>query len=511
MKRLAFVVLVIVSLTLHLASNGLAQKASQGKAPQRGGILKIIAATAPQVLGYFPEMGPNDGVAAYPAVEWIMDFTKDRKLEPFLAESVKVDEKKLTITYKLRKGIKFHDGSELTSDVVLWNIKNSMDCKRMPYADKITRIEIVDKYTYVLHLSDYHNQMLFSYNVPCNSKQAFETKGKEWVRSHPVGTGPFRLVEFKRDSHIKWERNKDYWQKGLPYLDGIEIKYIPDSVTASAMFQAKEADMWLEVGVKDQADLMKKGYVRQTGWSGAPSMLYLNVVNPKAPTANKKVREAIDYAIDRPAVAKALGFGLYEPLKMTAPKVEWGYDPGFKGRPYNPETARKLLSESGFEGTKMKILALSEGAGRNKIADMIKQYLDQAGFNTEIDIADPGRFFGSLWVSGWDDMAVFYTGLDYNYLSTFQSWFGHQPRGKLVSYQPTPEMVALSKLSIKYMKEEDQKAAARKLTRMISDDALVVPLVYAPSAVIVQPWVHTTFYLNGVMRWTCFADWLEKR
>jgi peptide/nickel transport system substrate-binding protein len=508
MKKLAIGILAFAFLILGIVADSTAQ---QNKTPQKGGILKMIAATSPQVLGYFPEMGPNDGVASYPAIEWIMEFSTKRELVPFLAESVKVDEKKLTITYKLRKGIKFHDGSELTSDVVLWNIKNSQDCKRMPYADKITKIDVVDKYTYVFHLSEYHNQMLFAYNVPAHSKQAFETKGKEWVRLHPVGTGPFKLVEFKRDSHCKWERNKEYWQKGYPLLDGIEVRYIPDPVTASSLMQAKEADIWIGASVKDQADLSKKGFIRQTGWSGAPSMLYMNIVNPKAPTSNIKIREAIEYAIDRPAMAKALGFGLYEPLKMTAPQSEWGFDPAFKGRPYDPDKAKKLLTEAGYNGTKMKILALSEGAGRNSVAETIKQYLDQVGINVEVDIADPGRFYGSLWANGWDDMALFLTGLDYNYLATFQAWFGHQPRGKLASYEPTPEMVTASKQSIKYMKVADQKEAARKLTRMISDEALVIPLVYSPSAVIAQPWAHTTFYLNGVMRWTCFADWLEKR
>jgi ABC-type transport system substrate-binding protein len=197
---------------------------------------------------------------------------------------------------------------------------------------------------------------------------------------------------------------------------------------------------------------------------------------------------------------------------MTAPEGEWGYDPNYKGRSYDPVKAKRLLSEAGYpHGLKLKLLALQEaGGGRNAAAEAIKNYLDQAGFQVDIDIADPGRFYGSLWKTGWDDMALFFTGLDLNYLATVQSWFGHNPKTPLVSLKLPPEFLALSKQAVKYGKLEDQKAVTLKLVRMVADDALIIPLFNQPAAYVIQPWVHTDYYRNGLVRWTQYSDWMEK-
>ena len=307
---------------------------------------------------------------------------------------------------------------------------------------------------------------------------------------------------------MKWERNPNYWQKGLPYLDGIEFRYVPDSVTASAILQSKQADVWWNPPVKDQADLVKKGLNRQAAWAGLPPVIYLNTANPKAVTANVKVREAIEYALDRPAMAKALGFGFFSPLKMLAPETEWGYDPAYKGRPYDPEKAKKLLSDAGYpNGCKIKLLAVTgESEGHNAVAEAIKSYLDQAGFNVDLDVADSGRYFSSVWVTGWDDMVLFFIGMDLNFLATVEFWVGHSPRTKLASFKQPPELLALSEQAVKYFKPAEQKAAAGKLVRLISDEALVIPLFFAPAAFCSQPYVHSTYYRNGFIRWTLFEN-----
>ena len=287
-----------------------------------------------------------------------MDYTSRREIKPFLAESVDINEKNPMITFHLRKGIKFHDGSDFNADAVAYNFKWLKEVKRLQYGDKVKSIEVVDPYTVRLHLTEYNNMLIHGLGwVFMWSKQALTTKSPDWLRANPVGTGPFKLVEWKRDDHIKWERNKDYWQKGRPYLDGIEIRYVPDPVTASQMMQTKQADMWMGAPVKDQADLEKKGFVRNSGYAGLPPTIFLNTTDPNKPTGKLKVREAIEYALDKPAMAKALGFGYATPLKMTAPEGEWGYDPAYKGRPYDPQKAKQLLSEAGYpNGLKLKLM-----------------------------------------------------------------------------------------------------------------------------------------------------------
>ncbi len=504
MKRLALVALIVFASAVGLVFDSFAQE------PQRGGIFKIVTPTGPAVLGYYKEMGPGDLTAAFPAIEALMDYTSRREIKPWLAESVDINEKNPSITFHLRKGVKFHDGTELNADVVAFNFKYLKDLKRLQYGEKVKSIDILGPYTVRLQLTEYNNMLVHGLGwVFMWSKQALTTKSVDWLRANPVGTGPFKLVEWKRDSHIKWERFKDYWQKGKPYLDGIEIRYIPDPVTASAMMQTKQADAWIGAPLKDQADLEKKGFVRNSGYAGLPNVIFLNTTDPNKPTGKLKVREAIDYALDKGAMAKALGFGYAKPMKMVSPEGEWGFDPAYPGRPYNPVKAKQLLTEAGYpNGLKIKIMTLETG---KDLATAIKSYMDQAGFNVDIDIADAGRFFGSWFgPAGFEDMLLGFTGLDPTYLVTFQRWYSHDPATNITSFKRSPELIALSKESIISSKEEVQKAETKKLVRMLADEADVIPLDYVPAAYLTQTYVHCNYYKEGLIRWRTADDWIAK-
>jgi len=347
--------------------------------------------------------------------------------------------------------------------------------------------------------------------APILSKAAYEARGKEWARMNLVGTGPFRLVDWKRDNYMKWERFGDYWQKGLPYMDGIDVRVIPDPVTASSLMEAKQADVWLSPPVQYQSQLGRIGMKRQAYWPGTPNFIYPNTRNAAGPLANLKVREAVEYALDKNAIARALGFGYFTPMSTIAPPGEYGYDPDYKGRGYDPEKARKLLAEAGFaKGLKLKLLAVAETGGRNQVAEALKAYLDEAGFSVDIDVADAGRFFNSLWVNGWDDLALYITGIDETYLATIQYWFGPEPRTVLQSLKMSAQFLDLCNKAQTYKKAEEQKTAARNLVRMVADDALIIPVYFVPAAYNVQPWVHMDYYRNGFPWWKVAENWMEK-
>ena len=124
------------------------------------------------------------------------------------------------------------------------------------------------------------------------SPTAFQKNGgKEWARFNCVGTGPFKQAEFKRDTLVRYEKNKDYWRKGYPLLDAIEIRWIPDPVTASMMMK-KDADAWEDVNnIKNVVQLEQKGF-KVNRVRHALGLLPSNGKEPKPPYANKKVREA---------------------------------------------------------------------------------------------------------------------------------------------------------------------------------------------------------------------------
>jgi peptide/nickel transport system substrate-binding protein len=491
------------------------QVTSPGK-PQKGGILREIWAAGPRALSYLPEMGPADEQAIMPAAEKLMDYNSDRELVPFLAESVDVAKDGKTITFTLRKGITFHDGSEFNAEAVAWNLQFLKDTKRLQYQDKLTRIEVVDNYTVRLHLWTYTNQLLYSYGwIPIFSKQAWEKAGngnpeksKEWARANIVATGPFKLGEYRRDNYLKWVRNDRYWQHGKPYLDGIEARFIPDPVTASAMMQAKEVDYWYLPPIRDVAALDKKGF--RNSYYFMPAVLFLNTKDTASKFRNLKVREAVEYALDRPAMAKALGFGYYTPLTAIVPPGQWGYDPSFAGRPYNPAKAKQLLAEAGYDaGLTIKLLSLA-APPMSDWAQAIKGYLDQAGMTVDLDLADPGRFYGSLYGTGWPDMALFASGQTANFFVTFHRQFGPDPWFNYPSFAKPPELMALAEKSLSYRNESAQKEATKQFVKIMYDEALIIPLFLMTTPAVYGPNVHVTFPgIQHITRYTA-EEWMDK-
>ncbi len=513
MKRLHIITLIVFISVLGLVLNGWAQQK-----PLYGGTLRMITNAGPRVLGYSLEQGPGDLFVLLGAVEKVVEFNDKQELVPWLAESVDLDEGNKTITITMRKGIKFHDGSDCDADAIAWNYEQQVANKRIGYLDQWKSLEVIDKYTLRIHYTGgYNNQLVMGWlwSPPVFSKEAFLKAGggdieksKEWARRNVSGTGPFKLREYRRDEDMTLDRFDDYWGP-KPYLDSLKYIFIPDSVTASAIMRAGQADMWLNTPVKDQADLEKKGLIRHSG-RGSFQCIIPNTANPQSKWRDRRLLQALEYALDKPAMAKALGFGYYTPMKMLAPKGEWGYDPAYEGRPYNPEKARQLLAEAGYpQGLKIKLLAL---IGTDDVTTAIKRYLEDVGFKVDIDIADPGRFFGSLWVKGWDDLILWGTIVLGDMLATIQINYGDQPLTRMASssYMVPPELEAMCKDARTYPDKAGQEVATRKIIRWIADQSLIIPLYVAPAAYMTQSYVHIGFLQETSFTFYFGKYWMDK-
>ena len=480
--------------------------------PVSGGVLKLVHNVLPADVGYWPLMGPTDEGGIFPGVERIMKFAPGRVLEPDLAVSVVEDPDALTITVELNKGVMFHDGTELTASVAKWNYDLGAEGGKLQFADAIKEFEIVDDYNYVIHLNYWHNQLLQSLGwVPMFSQAAYEANGgQEWAMTHLVGTGPFILTEYDPAQKLVWEKNPNYWREGQPYLDGIETSLIPDPATASAIFESGQADIWQTPDAQAQSDLASKGYKLQSGWAGFQWHLMPNTVDPASPLNDIKVREALEYALDKPAIGQAVGYGLYVPLYEVSPPGEWGSGAAATLREYDPEKAKQLLVDAGYpDGCPIDLLALAAG-GSNTDAEAIKGYLDAAGFVTNIDLADPGRFYGSVFGTGWKDVALMFSGNDYNYLMSCNAWWGPQPKTNLASFQRPPEFAALFEPANQARTEEEQIAATEKIVAMMADQALMVPVYHLPAAIAVQDYVHTEYPMEGgFVAWSWNTTWMD--
>jgi ABC-type transport system substrate-binding protein len=542
-KKLLFIVfaLIIISgmLIVGCGKTTTTTPASQtatttvaAKQPVSGGILRIIQSSGPQVLSYKPIMGPGDYVATYPGAEALVSTTSERGemsagCEPVLCDSVDVDQQSLTITFNIKHGVYFSDGSELTAEVAAWNLQLCIDAKSLPYLDFYKDMRVTEKYTLVIDMTQWNNQMMPTWGwwTPMFSKKAWDdasggdlNKGIEWARSHLVGTGPFILKEFIPDVSMTWVKNPNYWRKDRPYLDEIDIKFVPDSVTARAAFEAGEADVW-GAPAKDAQELIAKGYFEQVSWALLPWGIWPNTANPDCKMNKKNLREAVEYAIDKNAIAQAIGHGLFKPLKSVPWEGEWGYDPTM-GRSYDPQKAKDLLALEGYSATnpcKVNLL-LTNAFGPDMVdaCTMSKQMLDAVGFEVTLDIADAGRFFGvelgrdNVPRADQDLCWYFAGGCDTNYLQTYVRWFSTQPFNWVCYMGRTAEQAAMDNQAMGVTTIAEQITWTGTCMHYIIDNCLDIPVYGSPAYVIQQTYVHSTIYTQGLTRWQTEEVWMEK-
>ena len=513
MRKLFSVTLIIVFTVIAVGLNSYAQQK-----PRYGGTLRILRPTFPKVIGYPNEFSPVESICSLPVLERLNEWDEKGNPIPVLAESWEGDPVKKTVTWHLRKGVKFTDGTDWNAEALRWNYQLAIDAKRQTDGKFVKSMEVLDEHTLKMNVTDYNRQMTqenLSWRISI-SPTAFEKAGGgdkeksiEWARRNSVGTGPFKVVDFKRDTYIKYVRNDNYWRKGRPYLDGIESRLIMDPMTAMAMMEAGEADAWHETGeVQNILRLEEKGF--KVNWGpGYFWALLPNSSDPKSPLAKKKVREAIEYAIDRPTIAKMVGYGKYEALKQLAPSFWPGYVQGFDPRPYNPEKAKQLLAEAGYpKGFKTSVMTMDRFGGRQAVT-AIKAYLDAVGIQTKVDIADMGRYFGSVFATGWSDLAFAISGINPSTTDLFIH-FGPEPMTfRTGNIAKTAEYNKMCNEALHTYDDDAYLNKIKLIVKKASEDAMVIPIYVSALATVNAPYVHSDYTKIHTVIWYSYEDWME--
>jgi peptide/nickel transport system substrate-binding protein len=487
-----------------------------------GGILRIVSSTSPQVLGYLPDMSPADTMAVFPAVEALMDVTADRGkgngLEPVLAESVEEDLFNKTIVFHLRQGVRFHDGTEMQSDDVVWNFQQLIDAGKLQYGDRLVSVRAADDYTVVMEYREYHSLLLFAWGTTAiYSRDAWEKAsagdpglGREWARTHVVGTGPFMLNEYVRDVRLSWVKNPDYWRPGKPYLDGIDVLIIVDSLTARAATLAGEVDLWRVTGPAELKEMESRGFIRQSSWPGQIWSIIPNTADAGSMWNDIRLRQALEYAIDKENIAAVIGQGYYQPLQTIAPEGEWGYDAAYAGREYDPARARQLLKEAGYPNGFVVDMLVQNDAVSTNAAAAIQEYLRRCGIDVNLDIADPVRFRDAAFSSGWNNLIFAYSGMDVNTYVNYMRWFNHDPLVGFASLGHPAEQLPMDERARSLTDAAAWQVVTDELVDFLADRTLVIPVFKVPAAAVLAPYVHTDLYEQGLRRWRTEEIWMDK-
>ena len=233
--------LVLGAIALVLSTfGGLAQK-------HGGTLVMLVQPEPPSLASYLSTSGPI-GLMAPKIYDGLLDYDKDLKAVPSLAESWTVSEDGKTVTFKLRKDVNWHDGKPFTSADVQHTIMNVLKKvhPRGPNSFKeVTAVDTPDAHTAIFRLANpapYMMRSFGSYESPMVPKHLMEGQDPKSasIANKPVGTGPFKFVEWKKGQYIRLDKNENYWKKGLPYLDRIVGRFIPDASTRTAAMEKGE-------------------------------------------------------------------------------------------------------------------------------------------------------------------------------------------------------------------------------------------------------------------------------
>ena len=327
----------------------------------------------------------------------LFGFDKDMKLVNVLAESYQAAKDGLSYTIKLRKGVKFQDGTDFNAEAVKVNFDRVTNpenkLKRYSLYKNIARTEVLDPYTVRITLAEPFSAFINTLAHPSAvmiSPAALKTYGSKGIALAPVGTGPFQFVEWKQTDYMKVEKFDGYWKKGYPKVDTITWKPVVDNNTRSAMMQTGEAAFAFPLPY-EQADLLKgKSTVEVVA---APSIIqrYISMNTQQKPFDNVKVRQAINYAINKQALVKVAFSGYAIPAEGVVPKgVEYAVKLG--PWPYDPAKARELLKEAGYpNGFETTLWSAYNYTTAQKVIQFVQQQLAQVGIKAQVLALEAGQ------------------------------------------------------------------------------------------------------------------------
>ncbi|MGD9143687.1 MAG: ABC transporter substrate-binding protein, partial [Dehalococcoidia bacterium] len=268
--------------------------------PKYGGTLTVAEPIFPgQPLGWPPDTIIAEPIFQQPCLEPLLQLGIDGSVVGRLATDFEVADDGSSITFTLREGVVFHDGTPFNADAVKFNYEQQIPTGKSGAVNWLN-IEVLDEYTVKITLDHWYNYTLsdFAYSGGYYfvSPTAYDEHGIDWMRENMVGTGPFKQVGYERDVQVVFEKFDDYWMEGKPYVDKIIYKCVADPMTQVAALKSQELDGMASGADQRLAELVDEGLIAEIGILGVAAY-FPDSTNPDSPLAVKEVREALEYAI----------------------------------------------------------------------------------------------------------------------------------------------------------------------------------------------------------------------
>lgn len=431
------------------------------------------------------------------AYEALLDFDKNGKLVPSLAESWTVSPDGKSYLFKLRKGVKFHDGRELTADDVKWCVDYAMDPKNgatgLSMLRSVEKVNVKDKLTVEFVLKNPHAGFLSMVAtirpfpiVPGRSVQS----GKLDAPGIPPGTGPFVFNDYKPAREIVFVRNKNYWRKGLPYLDELVLKPVLEDQVRFTGVRAGDLDIIERTPYSFIAKILKGEYrdlkSSVAKYAGYRRLLF-NVADP--PFNDVKLRQAVRFAVDKRKYIDGAFWGLGEPADQLFPGGSaWRVKlPEIKP---DPSKVKAMLKDAGV-ASDWELELIGQKSEEEEL-QVIHQQLTNSGIKTKVTILERGARVTRE--SSGDFMMVLSGGdIPDDPAEEFESEFGcaeeevrAKKRTENSSGHCNKEVDGLLETAIKTRDAKQRHEIYRKVIQVFHDEVVDLPLAYVPRYFVFQ-------------------------
>jgi peptide/nickel transport system substrate-binding protein len=443
----------------------------------------------------------------------LVDIDARFGIVPQLAQSWEVRNGGLSYVFRLRRGVTFHDGSDFNAEIVRWNLDRMRDpalaSPRRSEIAPVKDVRVVDPYTvevtltapfapFLSVLSDRAGMMV--------SRAAVEKYGEDFARN-PVGTGPFRFVEWVKDDHLTLKRFDGYWEKGLPYLDEIVYRPIPDSSVRFTAMRTGQIDLMHQIAPKDVAAAHAE---RGLTVSEIPSLWWqgIHLNNHVAPFNVKPIRQAMWYAVDRALIQRVVYYGQGAPAWGPFPPSMWAMDREFTDWKRDPAKAKAKLAEGGLgTGFGFTLKGWNQPTQIQEL-QIVQAQLKEIGVDMKIELLEFGKLLADLNSHNFVALRIGWSGRpdpDGN-----AHVFLHSKGGLNRVRYSNPKMDELLDQARAESDTGKRKALYTQVTRLAAEDA---PYIWLHHDAEIKVWASRVKGFehigDGMMR--LGRVWLEKR
>jgi peptide/nickel transport system substrate-binding protein len=415
---------------------------------------------------------------------WVLYAMHDALVKPMpgnlmtasLAESWTLSADQRTYEFKLRDGLKFHNGDPFTAEDVKFSFQRSKGARVLK--EKVREIEAVAANRVRFHLREPFPDFMAFYGTLATGagwvvpKAYVEKVGDDGFKKHPIGLGPYRFVSHTPGVELVMEAYEGYWRK-MPAVKRLVFKVVPESTTRMAMLKRGEVDVAYLLDVP-QAQEVKKDPTLKLAFSGGIGIFFLDFLDqwdPKSPWADKRVRLAASHAIDRQALSEAETLGASKPAGNFIPR-SFEFALPIEAAPYNPTRAKQLLAEAGYPNG-FDAGELHQLPPYFSLGEAIVGYLGAVGIKLKMRPMERAAYLAAVASKKLKGVCVCTSALYGNAASRMSEVY---PSDGSLAYGGYPDVDALYKQQAQESDRKKRKALLHQIQQIIHDRVRIAPI-----------------------------------